>query len=58
MDSWASTDIQDFKKTTRGGMDAKMNSLEMKMEEEVREMKNMIEVKFDKDMGEIRELLK
>ena len=39
-------------------MDAKMNSLEMKMEEEVREMKNMIEVKFDKDMGEIRNLLK
>jgi len=58
MDSWVATDIQDFRRTMRGEMDAKMNSLEMKMEEEVREMKNMIEVKFDKDMGEIRDLLK
>jgi len=37
----------------RGEMDARMSSMETKMEEEVREMKNMIEVKFDKDMGGI-----
>eukprot|EP01018_Ginkgo_biloba_P025783 Gb_01620 [translate_table: standard] len=42
----------------RGEMDARMNSLEMKREEELRELKNMIEVKSDKDMGEIRDLLK
>ena len=54
MDSWTLVDIQDFKRTMRGEMDARMSSMEINMEEEVRELKNMIEVKFDKDMGEIR----
>ena len=39
-------------------MDARMSLMEIKMEEEVRELRNMTEVKFDKDMGEIMNFLK
>jgi len=54
MDSWTFVDIQDFRKTLKGEMDAKMDSVEIKVQEEVQEIKNMIEMKFEKDMGEIR----
>jgi len=54
MDSWASVDIQNFKRTLKGEIDAKMDSVEVKVQEEVQEIKNMIDIKFKKDIGDIR----